>query len=95
MIITPNSNGSFSAFQMVHNRPVMADMPSRVEAMEECLLLVQANHAGYTIGQMRARRDYLETGDLNNRYPVGTIEWTAYNDESEEISKREGVLCRA
>ena len=100
MIIQQNTSGSFMAFQLIHNRPVMADMPTRKEAMEECALLVQANHAGYLIGYMNARREWSkfhqflkDTG--RPHYPVGSIEEMGYLKAKAEIEKKEGVRSPA
>jgi len=95
MIIQPNGAGGFCAYQVVHNRPVMADMPSRAEAKEECLVLIQANHAAYEIGKMNARREFFSFHKFLNYFPVGSMEELGYNDEKEEIIKREGIKCQA
>lgn len=95
MIISPNGSGGYMAFQMVHNRPVMADMPERAEAKKECLLLVQANNAAYEIGKINARKEFLSFHKFLNFYPVGSMEELGYNEEKEVICNREGLRCKA
>jgi len=95
MIIQPNGAGGFCAYQVVHNRPVMADMPSRGEAKEECLVLIQATHAAYEIGKMNARKEFLTFYKFLNKYPVGSAEELGYNEEKKAICKKEGIACNA
>jgi len=66
MIIKRNSSGSYSAFQMIAGRPLLADMPTRGQAITECFQLIESLCARSAVAAHQFKRGIV-VDDNNDR----------------------------